>query len=205
MLAVHRESLVVDKRVVLQGEGGLGEAKIDQRTNSPGLRLGRSCLLMNLDVDMTGFREAARVEGPASVQPLLLSCILRCSCTSAAPMQCSALSCPHCPCVRHCQACRPHAPSCAVPDSRRRTCRCSGDDALQVAGQAGPVLQGCTLQGAKCGLRSTARAQALLLDTKVERCGQAGVQAMDCSSVSCSRHCHPSSCLAAPTSAPCRT
>ena len=74
-----RESLVVSKRVVLQGEGHLGAIRIDQRTNSAGLRLTRSCLLMNLDIDMTGFREAVRVEGSAGVQPLLLSCIVRCA------------------------------------------------------------------------------------------------------------------------------
>ena len=70
---------MISKRVVVQGEGPLGTTKIDQRSNSPGLRITRSCLMQNLDVDMTGFREAVRVEGSSSVQPLLLSCIIRCA------------------------------------------------------------------------------------------------------------------------------
>ena len=68
---------MVDKRILIEGEGLLGEARLDQRANSPGLRLRRSCWLRNLDLDMTGFREAVRIEGGPAVQPLLSSCILR--------------------------------------------------------------------------------------------------------------------------------
>ena len=68
---------MVDKRVLIQGEGVLGEARLDQRSNSPGLRLARSCWLRGLDLDMTGFREAVRIQGGPSVQPLLSSCIIR--------------------------------------------------------------------------------------------------------------------------------
>ena len=76
-LRAPRESLVVGKRVLIEGEGLLGEARLDQRANSPGMRLRRSCWLRNLDLDMTGFREAVCIEGGPSVQPLLSSCILR--------------------------------------------------------------------------------------------------------------------------------
>ena len=56
-----------------------------------------------------------------------------------------------------------------------------------MAGQAAPVLQGCILQGKKCGLRAMMRSEALLLDTRMEKCGLAGVQAMDESVVTCCR------------------
>jgi hypothetical protein len=34
-------------------------------------------VVRNLDIDMTGFREAVLVEGKASVRPLLQRCIIR--------------------------------------------------------------------------------------------------------------------------------
>ena len=53
----------VSKRVLIQGEGELGEARYDMRGNCPALRLSRACFVRRLDVDMTGFREALKVEG----------------------------------------------------------------------------------------------------------------------------------------------
>lgn len=78
-----------------------------------------------------------------------------------------------------------------LPTPVLRGPRCSGDDALNVAGLAAPVLQGCTLQGRKSGLRAMGHASALLLDTKVEKCGLAGLQVMDSSNVTCTRHAPP--------------
>lgn len=34
-------------------------------------------MVRNLDIDMTGFREAVLVEGKASIRPLLQRCIIR--------------------------------------------------------------------------------------------------------------------------------
>ena len=40
--AAHcRESVDVEKRVLIQGQGALGEARLDQRANSPAFRLRR--------------------------------------------------------------------------------------------------------------------------------------------------------------------
>ena len=38
---MHREASVVDKRVLIQGEGQLGEVVIDQRSNTPTFRIQR--------------------------------------------------------------------------------------------------------------------------------------------------------------------
>lgn len=73
------EAVGVDKRILIHGQGALGEARIDQRANSPAFRLRRSAVLRNIDVDMTGFREAVLVEGKAGVRPLVQRCIIRCS------------------------------------------------------------------------------------------------------------------------------
>lgn len=59
------------------GEGALGEASIDQRANCPTFRITRACVVRNVDIDMTGFREAVMVEGPTSLQPLIQGCIIR--------------------------------------------------------------------------------------------------------------------------------
>lgn len=67
----------MDKRILIHGQGGLGEAKIDQRANSPAFRLWRSAVLRNIDVDMTGFREGVLVEGKGDVRPFVQCCIIR--------------------------------------------------------------------------------------------------------------------------------
>ncbi len=68
------------KRVLIQGEGALGEARYDMRANSPALRVARACLIRRLDVDMTGFREALLVEGSANAKPAIQDCIIRRAC-----------------------------------------------------------------------------------------------------------------------------
>ncbi|KAK9828720.1 hypothetical protein WJX72_001708 [[Myrmecia] bisecta] len=73
------ECLNIDKRILIRGEGLLGETRIDQRANCPTFRISRNCVIQNIDVDMTGFREAIMVTGPKEVQPLIEDCIIRCS------------------------------------------------------------------------------------------------------------------------------
>ena len=67
----------IDKRLLIRGEGRLGETQIDQRANSPTFRIRRTCVIHNLDLDMTGFRECLFVGGAASVHPLVSSCKIR--------------------------------------------------------------------------------------------------------------------------------
>ena len=68
---------MVTKRLLIRGAGGMGDARLDQRANSPALRLERACTIEGLDIDMTGFKEAVHVAGGAAVAPLIQRCILR--------------------------------------------------------------------------------------------------------------------------------
>ena len=75
-----RECIVLSKRLLIEGEGALGETIIDQRANCPTFRITRGgVVLRNLDLDQTGFREALLVTGGATVRPLLEGCVLKCS------------------------------------------------------------------------------------------------------------------------------
>ena len=69
----------VDKRVVIRGEGDFREAVVDARNNSPIFRIQRPCVLMNLDIDFTGFSEAIRVEGKLTCDPLIEHTQIVCS------------------------------------------------------------------------------------------------------------------------------
>ena len=69
-----REAANVSKRVLIIGEGVLGEVTVDQRANSPAFRISRSCVIQNLSLDMTGFRECVSVTGSNSVLALLRDC-----------------------------------------------------------------------------------------------------------------------------------
>ena len=66
------------RRVLIQAQGRLGDTRYDMRGNSPALRLGACCVVRGLDVDMTGFREALKIEGAQTARPLVLDCIIRC-------------------------------------------------------------------------------------------------------------------------------
>ena len=43
----------MDKRLLIHGEGALGEARLDPRANCPAFRISRNCVIRNIDVDMT--------------------------------------------------------------------------------------------------------------------------------------------------------
>mmetsp|Transcript_19063 Transcript_19063/g.36419 ORF Transcript_19063/g.36419 Transcript_19063/m.36419 type:complete len:640 (+) Transcript_19063:53-1972(+) len=73
------ESVDIKKRIYIRGEGELREMMVDQRSNSPSFRIYRTCVIQNIEVDMSGFRECCLVEGPATVQPVVDHCMLRCS------------------------------------------------------------------------------------------------------------------------------
>ena len=69
-----RETINITKRILLRGSGQLGDTKIDQRANCPTFRIGRSAVIMNIDVDMTGFREAILITGTDRACPVLQNC-----------------------------------------------------------------------------------------------------------------------------------
>jgi tetratricopeptide (TPR) repeat protein len=144
------ESVIVNKRVLIEGEGSLGESVIDQRANVPMFRIthgGGGAVLRNIDLDQTGFREAVLVTGKAQVAPLIDGCIVK----------------------------------------------CSGDDAVNVAGEARPLFRGCQLTGKKCGVRAFDRAFPRLEGCMMEKCGEQGmklahnarVKASQCRILSC--------------------
>lgn len=76
------DTLTINKRILIQGQGSLGETVIDQRANNPTFRLTRTgAVLHNLDIDHTGFREALLIEGSggSSPGPLVDGCRVQCS------------------------------------------------------------------------------------------------------------------------------
>ena len=72
--SVCRETINITKRILLRGSGQLGDTKIDQRANCPTFRVGRSAVILNIEVDMTGFREAVLITGTDRVCPVLQNC-----------------------------------------------------------------------------------------------------------------------------------
>ena len=74
------ETIVVTKRVLIEGEGALGEAVIDMRANVPTFKIGRGgVVIRNVTIDHTGFREAVLVDGGEAVRPLLEMVDVKCS------------------------------------------------------------------------------------------------------------------------------
>ncbi|KAA6428841.1 MAG: hypothetical protein FRX49_01716 [Trebouxia sp. A1-2] len=72
------ETINIAKRILIRGCGSLGETTIDQRANCPTFRITRSAVIMNLMIDMTGFREAVLVTGTHKVGPVIRNCTIRC-------------------------------------------------------------------------------------------------------------------------------
>ena len=73
----YRESVQVRKRVLIRGRGALGETRMDHRGNCPAFRLSNSSVLLNLDIDFSGYREALRFEGSDPSGALVHDCIIR--------------------------------------------------------------------------------------------------------------------------------
>jgi len=67
-------------------------------------------------------------------------------------------------------------------------CRCSGDDAVNIAGSAAPVFRGCKLQAKKCGVRAFCSARGTFDGCKVGECGEQGVKLMEAASLTFSRY-----------------
>ena len=74
------ETIVVTKRVLIEGEGTLGETVIDMRANVPTFKVVRGgVVIRNVTIDHTGFREAVLVDGGEAVRPLLEMLDVKCS------------------------------------------------------------------------------------------------------------------------------
>ena len=57
--------------------------------------------------------------------------------------------------------------------------RCSGDDAVNIAGDAAPVFRGCELQAKKCGVRAFDTARGVFDCCRINDCGEQGVKLME--------------------------
>lgn len=56
------EAVHVNKRLLIYGEGRLGETVIDQRANAPTFTVSRPCVIRNIKIELTGFRECLRFQ-----------------------------------------------------------------------------------------------------------------------------------------------
>lgn len=65
------------KRVLIRGTGALGETRVDHRGNAPAFRIANASVLLNLDIDMTGYTEALKFEGTDPAGALVHECIIR--------------------------------------------------------------------------------------------------------------------------------
>jgi tetratricopeptide (TPR) repeat protein len=74
------ETVKITKRILIEGEGQLGETVVDQRANVPTFKIERGgVVIRNLDIDHTGFREAILIDGTSNVNPLIEGCDIKCS------------------------------------------------------------------------------------------------------------------------------
>ncbi|KAJ9529757.1 hypothetical protein QJQ45_014539, partial [Haematococcus lacustris] len=69
--------VVIDKRLLIRGAPDKTVC-LDHRANHPVLRLQRGALITGLSIEMSGFREAVRCEGPCSY-PTVDHCSISCS------------------------------------------------------------------------------------------------------------------------------
>ncbi|KAL4457278.1 hypothetical protein ABPG75_012143 [Micractinium tetrahymenae] len=151
------ESATLTRRVLIEGEGQLGEASIDQRANCPMFRIKRGgVVLRNIELDQTGFRDALLVDGPSSVHPLIAGCTIKCSGDDAV-----------------------NVGGAAAPTFLR--CLISAKKVgVKAWGSSAPRLEQCLVQ--KCGeqgLRAQESAAPLLHACTIEECAEEAVVATD--------------------------
>ena len=65
--------------MLIRGRGALGETRVDHRGNCPAFRISNASVLLNLDIDFSGYREALRFEGSDPAGALVHDCIIRCA------------------------------------------------------------------------------------------------------------------------------
>jgi len=72
------ETLLIKKRILIEGEGMLGDTVIDQRANVPMFKIERGgVVIRNIDLDHTGFRESLLIQGPKTCMPLIERCKIK--------------------------------------------------------------------------------------------------------------------------------
>jgi parallel beta-helix repeat protein len=150
----------VNKRVLIRGEGQLGDTVLEQRANAPLFRLLAPAVVQNLVLDLCGFRECISCEGSARCTPLLESCTIKCSGDHA--VVCVGASAP-----------------------TLRACDVSARKAgLLLLGTSRPCVQDCTLSGCEQqGVRAAESSWPRLERCRITGNGAEGVVAMDSAGV----------------------
>ena len=141
------QACLVDKRILIRGEGALKEATVDCRSNVPLFRVTRPCVIQNVDIDFTGFSQAIHVEGGENVDALIENCRIKCSGDDGICVDGSA---------------RPTFRNCDVTGKK------SG---LRTAGKARAELVDCKLHCCETtGVKTFGESHATLRDCHVENC-----------------------------------
>lgn len=164
------ESIVIKKRVLIQGEGQLGDTTIDQRANSPTIRIERGgAVLSNIYFDHTGFCEAlcikSRVKkgcinaGNGSIC-LIDSCKITCSGDDA--LNTSNTSSPY---LRFCTI---GAKKCGI----------------RAYDQSSPRLEGCTIENCgEQGVKAMEQASIQLFRCTLASCSEEGLVTMNAAAI----------------------
>ena len=134
----------VDKRVLICGEGALGDTYVEQRSNAPLLLITAPAVVRNLSLDLCGFRECVMVAGDARVTPLLEQLKLRSS-GSNALVTCDACA----PTLRAADLGAAKVGVLALHRSRPQLLRCllsqCGEQALRAQDATHVTLEACRL------------------------------------------------------------
>ena len=74
-----------------------------------------------------------------------------------------------------------HPPTLLLAAAARPPCRCSGNDAVNAAGEAAPLFRRCTMLAKQCGARAYGAARPRFEACTFEKCGEQGLKAMESS------------------------
>ncbi|KAL4421167.1 hypothetical protein ABPG77_003350 [Micractinium sp. CCAP 211/92] len=170
------ESVTLTKRVLIEGEGQLGEATIDQRANCPMFRIKRGgVVLRNIELDQTGFRDALLVDGPSSVHPLISGCTIKCSGDDAVNVG-GAASPTFLRCLITAKKVGLKAWGSSAPRLEQCLVQKCGEQGLRVQESAAPLLHGCVIEDCKEEAAVAADSACLtLLACMLRRCKGPGV------------------------------
>lgn len=137
---------IVERRVLIRGEGSLRDATVDARSNTPLFRIKRPCVVQNLDCDFTGFCECIRVEGDDRLDPLIEGCSIKCSGDDAIVTVGKSR-----PTFRNCDVSGKRAGFQSMQESTPEIVDCmlnnSGMQGVRSIGASAPFLRSCHLAG----------------------------------------------------------
>ena len=152
------QSIDINKRLLVQGEGALGETVIDQRANCPTFKITRGgVVIRNIEIDHTGFREALLVEGGASVAPLIDGCVIKCSGDDAVNVGGAAA-----PLLRRCAV---TGKKCGIRAFEQSSMRLEGCTIEKCGEQALKAMENSKIDATLCMLRDCQEEGAVVMDS----------------------------------------